>query len=398
MCNTNIPKSFCFRVLMALKGLCPSVKLLNWRAAIGHSHTHTSSLAIYVITGNIRVTTTYSQIVLGSSLRSISQGFIADYTMIMTSSSNTPSSKVSFKTDKSTQPTYRTQPSLNSLSIVSKVSTTPSENLNACVEEPNSQQDNEKIMSASGMVRRTRDLPQQRSDFHVADRQPDEEWSKKRAHSRYCLWLHRRHAFLNSQWRLPVVSISCTIGTICMFYALLRISDYHSPKNRLIGEYPRCVYFADSQSELGGESLLLEPKMEDYRSDRVIFEPMSKPEAQAHLQESKDYKKGHMQNFESESCKAQYKWQLTSFPTCNTVYEFDLTHIFDSMTGDPRARLLANGFWRDVWSVREEASNATRVLKTMRYKHPYSKIHSSVGTSRSNFHTCTHTSFSPPSL
>jgi hypothetical protein len=229
-------------------------------------------------------------------------------------------------------------------------------------------------MRATGMSRR------KWSNSAVADCQPDEEWAKKRAHSRCYLWLHRRHAFLNSQWRLPVVSMSCMIGTICMFYALLRISDYHSPKIRLIGEFPRCVYFADSQSSaLGGESLLLEPKMEDYRSDRVIFEPMSKPEAQAHLEASKDYRKGHMQTFESESCKAQYKWQMTSFPTCNTVYEFDLTHIFDSVTGDPRARLLANGFWRDVWSVREEASNATRVLKTMRYKHPLSKIHSSVG-------------------
>jgi hypothetical protein len=233
-------------------------------------------------------------------------------------------------------------------------------------------------MSISGMSRRTRVLPQH--DSAVVDRQPDEEWAKKRAHSRSYLWLHRRQAFLNPQWRLIVVSMSCIIGTICMLYALFRISDYHSSKKiRRSREFPRCVYFPDNQSALGGESLLLEPKMEDYPTDRVIFEPMSEPEAQAHLMDSKDYKKGHMQTFESESCKAQAKWQMTSYPTCNTVYEFDLTHIFDSMTGEPRARLLANGFWRDVWSVREEASDAKRVLKTMRYKHPYSKIHSSIG-------------------
>jgi hypothetical protein len=268
---------------------------------------------------------------------------------------------------------------VNFLSIISKVSTTPSENLNSRTVEPNSQQDDGQ-MSFSGMNRRTRVLPQQCSDSAVADRQPDEERTKKRAHSRCYLWLHRRHAFLNPQFRLLVVSMSCIIGTLCMFYALLRISAFHSPKKiRLIGDFPRCVYFADNQSALGAESLLLEPKMEDYPSDRVIFDPMSKPEAQDHLQDSKDYKKGHMQTFESKSCKAQYKWQMTSYPTCNTVYEFDLTHIFDDMTGDPRARLLANGFWRDVWSVREEASNATRVLKTMRYKHPYCKIHSSFG-------------------
>jgi hypothetical protein len=232
------------------------------------------------------------------------------------------------------------------------------------------------------MIRRTRVLPQHGSDSAVADRKTDEEWVKKRAHSRWYLWLHRRHAFLNPQRRLLVSSLSFIIGTVCVLYALLRISDYHSSKNiRLIGEFPRCVYFADDQLQnaLGGESLLLEPKMEDYTSDRLISEPMSKPEAQDHLLDSKDYKKGHMAAFESESCQAQDKWQMTSYPTCNTVYEFDLTRIFDSMTGEPRARLLANGFWRDVWSVREEASNDMRVLKTMRYKHPLSKIHSSVG-------------------
>lgn len=235
-------------------------------------------------------------------------------------------------------------------------------------------------MNLSGMSRRTRALPQHDSDSAVVDRSPDKEWNKKRAHSRFYLWLHRRHAILNPQWRLLVFSMSCIIGTISLIYALLRISDYHSSKKiRLTGEYPRCVYFPDSQSALGGENLLLEPKLEDYPSDRVIFEPMSKPEAQAHLLDSKDYKKGHMPTFESKSCKAQDKWQMTSYPTCNTVYEFDLTHIFDDMTGEPRAKLLANGFWRDVWSVREEASNTKRVLKTMRYKHPYSKIDYSIG-------------------
>jgi hypothetical protein len=239
-------------------------------------------------------------------------------------------------------------------------------------------------MSFSGMSRRTRVLPQHGSDSAVTNRRPDEERAKKRAHSRLYLWLHRQHAFLIPQWQLLLFLMSCMIGTVFVLNLLLRISNKHSSKTiRVIGDFPRCVYFADDQfqSALGGESLLLEPNMEDYNypSNRVISEPMSTPEDQDYLLNSKDYKKGHMSPFESQSCQAQDKWQMTSYPTCNTVYEFDLTRIFDSMTGEPRARLLANGFWRDVWSVREEASNDKRVLKTMRYKHAFSKIHSSVG-------------------
>jgi hypothetical protein len=314
--------------------------------------------------------------------------FVADYIIKHSKSERLNcrrrSCSVSLSTHKTTQ--CISPPLVNSLSlsIIWKISTTPSENLNACIEHRGAFTLNRTLtkMSVSGMSRRTRVLPQHDSNSAVTDRRPDKEWAKKRAHSRFYLWLHRRRAFLNPQWRLLVFLMSGIIGSLCVLNILLRISNYHSSKNvRLIGEFPRCVYFADDQlqSAFGGESLLLEPNMEDYPSDRFISEPMSKPEAQDHLLNSKDYKKGQMTPFESESCHAQDKWQMTSYPTCNTVYEFDLTSIFDSMTGEARARLLANGFWRDVWSVREEASNDKRVLKTMRYKHPFSKIHSTVG-------------------
>lgn len=92
-------------------------------------------------------------------------------------------------------------------------------------------------MSFSGMSRRTRILPQHGSNSAAADRRPDEEWSKKRAHSRWYLWLHRRHAFLNPQWRLLVFLMSCIIGTLCVLSALLRISNYHSRRSVSLGTF-----------------------------------------------------------------------------------------------------------------------------------------------------------------
>jgi hypothetical protein len=67
---------------------------------------------------------------------------------------------------------------------------------------------------------------------------------------------------------------------------------------------------------------------------------------------------GRLESFETTDCKAQYSWQMGSFPTCNHVYELDLT--------DEHARFLANGYWRDVWAVTEEGTGEARVLKTMR--------------------------------
>ena len=67
---------------------------------------------------------------------------------------------------------------------------------------------------------------------------------------------------------------------------------------------------------------------------------------------------GRLESFETADCKAQYSWQMGSFPTCNYIYELDLT--------DEHARFLANGYWRDVWAVTEEESGEARVLKTMR--------------------------------
>ena len=104
--------------------------------------------------------------------------------------------------------------------------------------------------------------------------------------------------------------------------------------------------------------------------------------------------------FETDDCKRQYEWQVQSYPTCNLLLEKDLTDLHSTihMTNPtnitdiretPKVRLIANGYWRDVWRVieqqqqqdeeEEESGSDTSlqgnygpvVLKTIRYEHEY---------------------------
>lgn len=82
------------------------------------------------------------------------------------------------------------------------------------------------------------------------------------------------------------------------------------------------------------------------------------------------------QPFETEKCKAQYEWQLTSFPTCNIVHEVDMLH--DQINKD--LWFIADGHYRDVWSWDHlslvNGDNKTKdkerfALKTLRYMHNF---------------------------
>ena len=72
---------------------------------------------------------------------------------------------------------------------------------------------------------------------------------------------------------------------------------------------------------------------------------------------------------ETQDCIARYNWQTAVYPTCNTMHEFaDLTHLSDGLDdATVVTKLLANGFWRDVWVVTDD--HGVRVVKTLRYKH-----------------------------
>jgi hypothetical protein len=78
------------------------------------------------------------------------------------------------------------------------------------------------------------------------------------------------------------------------------------------------------------------------------------------------------ESFETKSCKAQYEWQLVTYPTCNTVHEIDMNRFaFPGANVEP-IRHIAHGFWRDVWLITEETTGDAVVLKTQRYEHDFS--------------------------
>jgi hypothetical protein len=234
-------------------------------------------------------------------------------------------------------------------------------------------------MNVKGMTHRNHIPGKCSIDNNTADTDYDEELNKKTAHSSAYLWLHRQFGLLTPRRRF--LSTVFIVGAFCLTFSIRRITVFSSSlggtvatKNSRPGVYPRYIQYAYDRNVTENKSLRLEPNAEHYPSKRVMFEPMSEPKNQEILADSDEYETGQLEIFETADCKAQYSWQMASFPTCNNVLEFDLTSLFDCDTGVEKARLLANGFWRDVWSVREGRNDEKRVLKTMRYPHDYSKF------------------------
>eukprot|EP00934_Nitzschia_sp_Nitz4_P007085 Nitzschia sp. Nitz4//scaffold21_size171442//91072//93100//NITZ4_002171-RA/size171442-augustus-gene-0.184-mRNA-1//1//CDS//3329542441//7075//frame0 len=119
-----------------------------------------------------------------------------------------------------------------------------------------------------------------------------------------------------------------------------------------------------SSSYLGTERM--DPNLHRLRNEPFAVEVESTFKAmQEHLKDSDDYEIRLSEKFETGHCKAMYKWQTQSFPNCNSVFEQDLTQLRKE-----QVRLIANGYWRDVWRV--QAANDTVALKTLRYVHKIS--------------------------
>jgi hypothetical protein len=138
-----------------------------------------------------------------------------------------------------------------------------------------------------------------------------------------------------------------------------------------------------------------------------LVKPMISRHAREELQDSSAYQDAQPDQFESKRCKAQFDWQKTAYLTCNLHHELDMTmplllsnninHISNNdrqypqqpadTTTDERLRLVANGYYRDVWVTNDyyhadiaataKAKNTTVsnsnkiVLKTLRYEHDF---------------------------
>jgi len=94
--------------------------------------------------------------------------------------------------------------------------------------------------------------------------------------------------------------------------------------------------------------------------------PMVRPSYMTYLQNSREFR-SQADAVYTKECQPQYHWQTYVYPTCNALHEFDLASLNNH--GKEVVRLVANGYWRDVWIVTEVATGMKRVVKTLRYEH-----------------------------
>ena len=74
-------------------------------------------------------------------------------------------------------------------------------------------------------------------------------------------------------------------------------------------------------------------------------------------------------------CIPMHEWQTTSFPSCNDVHQVDLSDLsYGRNRRHRQVRIVATGFFRDVWAIREYDGMTLAVLKTLRYEHNYNDI------------------------
>jgi hypothetical protein len=142
-----------------------------------------------------------------------------------------------------------------------------------------------------------------------------------------------------------IFCLAFSVRSMASMPSFLQISDSIPTSNMSV--FPRTVRYIVVKDHAQVERLPL--SMNPQVPKRQVKVPKNTPEQKS---------PGRLESFETTDCKAQYSWQMGSFPTCNYIYELDLT--------DEQARFLASGYWRDVWAATEEGTGEAHVLKTMR--------------------------------
>ena len=137
-------------------------------------------------------------------------------------------------------------------------------------------------------------------------------------------------------------------------------------------EKPRALgyYFNDDGSLLGTQRL--DPYLERRQKEKSVYVEEGRLERQLNLKNSRDYRYRRPDPI-PEGCSPQYEWQTTTYPSCNQAMEMDLTTLFvtglDGISHEA-TRLVNNGYWRDVWMVREFDGSKV-AAKTMRVEHDF---------------------------
>lgn len=113
---------------------------------------------------------------------------------------------------------------------------------------------------------------------------------------------------------------------------------------------------------------------ERYPSKRKVDWTDDDQEGQDLLEDEKYYDKHRREEPSDKSCEL-FDWQRQIKPTCNSIHETGLTDFFieNFETADERVRLIAHGFWRDVWKVRRDGTDSWSAFKTIRMEHDYTE-------------------------
>jgi hypothetical protein len=198
------------------------------------------------------------------------------------------------------------------------------------------------------------------------DTASDDNEKKGRRH--YCFSL--RYFLQRKQTRQQVqLLFLLVVGTVSLLQVTRNVNvNFHLHKtDSVYASRPRVMgyYFRDSDSHswIGTERLdfLSQPHL----SHTTIDVSKKELRRQLHLLDSSAYDDGRSDEFEVGDCKAQYQWQLESYPTCNLLHEHDL-----GLVSEEKVDLLGNGYWRDVWKI-TDGGQVEHVLKTLRYEHDY---------------------------
>ena len=224
----------------------------------------------------------------------------------------------------------------------------------------------------------------------------------------------------------PTVTRMATIVTLaCIVYSISFSSTsldhgLHNPTNivgtlgNIPGQYlpqrARVVGYYSETAHTGSPTYYRVENLDHSNSKVYVPKPTKEDEDDNDWKKKKRKKRskdsGHADVFERGDCVAQYEWQKTSFPTCNLLQEQNLIPHYDSKQesllasssneknytkygADENIRLIANGYWRDVWKLRNNNlgfsvdngkdkaptsdSEEKAVIKTIRYEHEYTE-------------------------
>eukprot|EP00815_Leptocylindrus_aporus_P002367 CAMPEP_0116066106 /NCGR_PEP_ID=MMETSP0322-20121206/10177_1 /TAXON_ID=163516 /ORGANISM="Leptocylindrus danicus var. apora, Strain B651" /LENGTH=491 /DNA_ID=CAMNT_0003552581 /DNA_START=93 /DNA_END=1564 /DNA_ORIENTATION=- len=155
----------------------------------------------------------------------------------------------------------------------------------------------------------------------------------------------------------------------------LKDNRRRGPNTGLLGTFslrPRIVRLVEEDDVLKSDLrdvLYIPPSKRSPRTEERHI-PLSEDEYQYiyHPISSFDQNNRAADKFIDGDCVQMKGWQLTSFPSCNSVHEYSLAGLDEGN----QASLINHGHWRDVWKINDVEYN-NYVLKTMRYEHDYTE-------------------------